>query len=240
MIVMADWIPKTELGKEVAEGRITSLDEIFDDGRKIKESQIVDKLLPGLQNELIFIGGSPGKGGGNKKTPTKRTAKMHRSGRRYSISAVVVVGDGSKYIGIGKSEALENREAIEKAMEKAKLNIMPVKKGCGSWECDCGEGHSIPLEIEGKRGSVRVVLKPAPKGVGLVVSNEAKKIMRLAGIKDIWSKSFGETHSRINYVDAIYIAFKKINGMRLMVEEVNAAKAEGVADDAEATETEAV
>ncbi|MBI2076555.1 MAG: 30S ribosomal protein S5 [Candidatus Aenigmarchaeota archaeon] len=219
MIVMADWIPKTELGKEVAEGRVTSLDEIFAAGRKIKESRIVDKLLPGLQNELIFVGGSPGKGGGNKKTPTKRTAKMHRSGRRYSISAVVVVGDGDKYIGIGKSEALENREAIEKAMEKAKLNIMPVRKGCGSWECMCGEGHSIPLEIEGKRGSVRVVLKPAPKGVGLVVSDEAKKIMRLAGIKDIWSTSFGETHSRINYVDAIYKAFKKINSMRLIVEE---------------------
>ena len=239
---MNSWIPKTELGKEVAEGRITSLDEIFDTGRKIKESQIVDKLLPNLQNELIFIGGSPGKGGGNKQTPTKRTAKMHRSGRRYSISAVVVVGDGNKYIGIGKSEALENRDAIEKAMEKAKLNIMPVKKGCGSWECACGEGHSIPLEIEGKRGSVRVVLKPAPKGVGLVVSNEAKKIMRLAGIKDIWSNSFGETHSRINYVDAIYKAFKKINSMRLMVEETKNQEIKEEKDVAEvvATETEAV
>lgn len=239
---MNSWIPKTELGKEVAEGRITSLDEIFDAGRKIKESQIVDKLLPNLQNELIFIGGSPGKGGGNKPTPTKRTAKMHRSGRRYSISAVVVVGDGNKYIGIGKSEALENRDAIEKAMEKAKLSIMPVKKGCGSWECACGEGHSIPLQIEGKRGSVRVVLKPAPKGVGLVVSNEAKKIMRLAGIKDIWSKSFGETHSRINYVDAIYKAFKKINSMRLMVEETKSQEIKEEKDEAEVvtTETEAV
>ncbi len=236
---MNGWIPKTELGKEVAEGRITSLDEIFETGRKIKESKIVDRLLPNLQTDLIYIGGSPGKGGGNRQTPTKRTAKMHRSGRRYSISAVVVVGDGDKYIGVGKSEALENREAIEKATEKAKLNIIPVAKGCGSWECKCGEKHSIPLAVEGKKGSVIVVLKPAPKGVGLVVSNEAKKIMRMAGIKDIWSKSFGETHSRINYVDAIYTAFKKINRMKLAVVETakagEAAKSatEDVAENAE-------
>src|SRR3989338_4279698 len=106
---MIDWIPKTELGKQVAAGTIT-LDDIFKTGRKIKEPEIIDKLLPGLQNDIIYIGGSPGKGGGIKRTPTKRTARMHRSGRRYTVSALVVVGDGNGYIGVGAANSKEHRD----------------------------------------------------------------------------------------------------------------------------------
>jgi len=213
-MALENWTPRTELGKEVIEGRIISLDEIFETGRKIKEPEIVDRLVPNLQTEIILIGGSPGKGGGDQKTPTRRTARMHRSGRRYRISAVVVVGDGNKYIGVGKGAAAENRVAINKATQNAKVNIIPVRKGCGSWECACGESHSIPFEVSGKKGSVIVALKPAPKGLGLCISDEAKKLLRLAGVRDIWSKSFGETRSRVNYVEAIFDAFKKINRMR--------------------------
>src|SRR3989344_5083354 len=211
---MAEWIPKTELGKLVAEGKI-SMDEIFATGKKIKEPQIVDRLLPGLQSDLIFIGGSPGKGGGIRRTPTRRTARMHRSGRRYRVSAMVIVGNGNGYVGIGKSVSTENRVAIEKATENAKLNIMPVRRSCGSWECSCGEAHTVPIEIEGKCGSVRVRLLPAPKGVGLCVNNEAKKVMRLAGIRDVWTKRFGESRSRSNYALALFDAFKKMNRIRL-------------------------
>ncbi len=211
---MAEWIPKTELGKLVAEGKI-SMDEIFATGKKIKEPQIVDRLLPGLQSDLIFIGGSPGKGGGIRRTPTRRTARMHRSGRRYRVSAMVIVGNGNGYVGIGKSVSTENRVAIEKATENAKLNIMPVRRSCGSWECSCGEAHTVPIEIEGKCGSVRVRLLPAPKGVGLCVNNEAKKVMRLAGIRDVWTKRFGESRSRSNYALALFDAFRKMNIIRL-------------------------
>ena len=211
---MGEWIPKTELGKLVAEGKI-NMDEIFASGKKIKEPQIVDRLLPGLQTDLIFIGGSPGKGGGIRRTPTRRTARMHRSGRRYRVSAMVVIGNGNGYAGIGKSVSTENRVAIEKATENAKLNIMPVRRSCGSWECSCGEAHSVPVEIEGKVGSVRVRLLPAPKGVGLCVNNEAKKVMRLAGIRDVWTKRYGESRSRSNYALAIFDAFKKMNMIRL-------------------------
>ncbi len=213
MIIM-EWTPRTELGRLVAEGKIT-LDEIFATGRKIKEPQIVDRLIPGLQSDIIFIGGSPGKGGGIKRTPTRRTTRMHRSGRRYRVSAMVVIGNGNGYFGIGKAVAIENRVAIEKATLNAKLNIMPVKRGCGSWECACGTDHSVPVQVEGKSGSVRVQLIPAPKGVGLCVNNEAKKIMRLAGVKDIWSKCFGESKSRNNYALALADAFKRVNRMRL-------------------------
>ncbi|MBI4170913.1 MAG: 30S ribosomal protein S5 [Candidatus Aenigmarchaeota archaeon] len=208
-----DWIPKTKLGQQVANGEIT-LDEIFTSGKKIKEPEIVDKLVPGLQSEIILIGGSPGKGGGIKRTPTRRTARMHRSGRRYRVSALAVVGDGNGHVGIGKAQSLENRDAINKAIVSAKLNIIPVKRACGSWECVCGETHSIPVKVEGKAGSVRVVLMPAPKGIGLCINDEAKKIIRLAGIKDIWSMSDGESRSRVNYAFAIYNALKNMNSMK--------------------------
>ncbi len=208
-----DWIPRTKLGQEVAMGQIT-LDEIFKSGKKIKEAGIVDKLLPGLQNEIIFIGGSPGKGGGIKRTPTRRTARMHRSGRRYRVSAIAAVGDGNGHVGIGKAQSVENKDAIDKAITTAKLNIIPVKRACGSWECACGESHSIPVKIDGKAGSVKVTLIPAPKGIGLCINDEAKKVIRLAGVKDIWSMSDGESRSRVNYTFAIYNAFKKMNRMK--------------------------
>ncbi len=208
-----EWTPRTELGKQVAEGKIT-LDEIFALGKKIKEPQIVDKLIPNLHSDIIFTGGSPGKGGGIKRTPTRRTTRMHRSGRRYRISAMVVIGNENGYFGLGKAVAVENRVAIDKATENAKLNIIPVRRGCGSWECACGGDHTIPVQVEGKAGSVRVQLFPAPKGVGLCMNNEAKKIMRLAGIRDIWSKRFGESKSRNNYTLAVFDAFKRMNRMR--------------------------
>jgi small subunit ribosomal protein S5 len=90
------------------------------------------------------------------------------------------------------------------------MNIMRIKMGCGSWECECGTQHSIPLKTVGKSGSVRVELLPAPKGVGLVAENEAKKILRLAGIKDVWVRTSGNTSARINLVSAIFDALKKL------------------------------
>jgi len=208
-----DWIPRTELGKMVAQGLIT-LDDIFKQGLKIKEPEIIDKLIPNIQSDIIFIGGSPGKGGGIRRTPTRRTARMHRSGRRYKVSAMVVVGNGDGYFGIGTAQSKENKHAIDKATENAKLGLITIKRGCGSWECDCGGNHSIPIKVEGRSGSLRVILIPAPKGIGLCISDEAKKIMRLAGIKDIWSKCLGESRTRVNYALAIYDAFKNVNMMK--------------------------
>ncbi len=209
------WTPRTKLGKMVAEGKFTSIDEIFDAGYKIKESEIVDKLIPDIQSEVIYIGGSPGKGGGSKKTPTRRTARMHSSGRRFSISAMVVVGDGNGHVGVGFSNGVDNRDAIEKATRLAKMNIFKISRGCGSIECNCGMPHSIPMRTEGKSGSVKVELLPAPKGIGLCASTEAKKFLRLAGIKDIWFKSFGNTGSKINFLYAIENAFKNLNKQKV-------------------------
>jgi small subunit ribosomal protein S5 len=205
-----EWVPKTSLGKEVAEGKIKSLDEIFESGRRILEPEIVDKLVPNLKSELILIGGRAGKGGGIERIPIRITATMHKSGRRFRASAFAVVGNEDGIVGIGKGSSVEPRDAVEKAIKKAKLNIIKIKRGCGSWECGCKEEHSIPYKVEGKCGSVRVILLPAPNGVGLVASDEAKKILRLAGIKDVWMKTFGNTKMRINLITAIFNALKKL------------------------------
>lgn len=205
------WSPRTSLGKEVMGGNITSIEEIIDSGKRIREPEIVDKLLPGLKSELILIGGRGGKGGGKQRIPIRITAKMHSSGRRFRTSAFVVVGNENGLVGIGKGSTIEPRMAMEKALKKAKLNLMKVKRGCGSWECGCGNEHSIPFKTKGKSGSVRVELLPAPKGVGLVGNDEARKIFRLAGIKDIWMRSLGNTSNRINLISAIFDALKKLN-----------------------------
>lgn len=209
------WRPNTKLGKEVMKGKITHIDEIFKQGKKIMEPEIVDKLLPNLENELILIGGTPGKGGGIRRTPLKRTARMHKSGRRYKTSTLVIVGNKNGYVGVGRGEGSEFRETISKGIAQAKLNLIPVRRGCGSWECECGESHSIPCKVEGKSGGVSISLLPAPKGIGLVVGDEAKKVFKLAGVEDIWSKTFGQTTTRINLIKAVYNALKNLNKIKM-------------------------
>jgi len=204
------WTPKTQLGRDVLAGKIKSIDEILESGKRILEPEIVDYLLPGLKEELILIGGRTGKGGGAQRIPIRITARVTKSGRRFRMSAFVVVGNEDGYVGIGKGVSVDARKAVEKARRRAKMNIIKVWRGCGSWECACGTPHSIPFKTEGKCGSVRVILIPAPKGVGLVADDESKKILRLAGIKDIWVKTFGNTSTHINLITAVYRALKNL------------------------------
>ncbi|MCX8179477.1 MAG: 30S ribosomal protein S5 [Candidatus Aenigmarchaeota archaeon] len=211
---LTSWKPKTKLGRLVFEGKIKSLDEILEKGIKIKEPEIVDFLCPTMKSEVVMIGGRPGKGGGIQRTPIKITAKMHRSGRRYTSTAFAVVGNGKGIVGYGKGRAKEGRESIEKAIEKAKLNLIKIKRGCGSWECGCNGEHSIPFKVWGHSGSVKVKLMPAPRGVGIVSSDEAKKILRLAGIEDIWIKSYGNTGTRMNLIKAVYDGLKKLHSIK--------------------------
>ncbi len=204
------WQPKTELGKAVYSGTLTNIDDVLKTGKRIIEYEIVDKLIPDLKNELILIGGRAGKGGGAQRIPVRITAAMHKSGRRFNYSSLVVVGNENGIVGIGRAGAPETRDAIEKAIRKSKINVIHVKRGCGSWECGCGTEHSIPFKVDGKSGSVKIELMPAPKGVGLVADNESKKLLRLAGIKDIWVKTYGNTSMKINLITAIFKALKKI------------------------------
>lgn len=211
---VVEWIPRTDLGKEVMNGKYESLDKLLAEGKVILEPEIVDHLVPEIKQEIIYIGGSPGKGGGIRRTATRISTRMHKSGRRYTSTSIVIVGNGDGIVGAGHASSKEHRTAIEKAVKEAKLNMFRIKRGCGSWECGCGTDHSIPFKVQAKHGSVVVTLLPAPKGVGMVADNESKKILTLAGIKDIWVKTRGQTNTRMNLAYAVIGALKGLTQVK--------------------------
>ena len=210
---------KTELGKAVKSGEIRDIDEILEKHLKILEPQIVDFLIPNLQVDFLYVGQSKGKLGGGKRRIIRNTQKVTAKAKRQHFSAMAIVGDGNGHIGIGKGRGLESVIAKEKALKSAKLNIISILRGCGSWECACHGGHSIPFKVSGKCGSVIVTLLPAPKGISFCVMDDIKTIMKLAGIKDVWSKVNGQTNTRINIGYATFEALKSLNYYRFFNKE---------------------
>ncbi|MCL4376055.1 30S ribosomal protein S5 [Candidatus Parvarchaeota archaeon] len=210
---------KTELGKAVRSGEIKDIDEILEKHLKILEPQIVDFLIPNLQVDFLYVGQSKGKLGGGKRRIIRNTQKVTAKAKRQHFSAMAVVGDGNGHIGIGKGRGLESVIAKEKALKNAKLNIISILRGCGSWECACHGSHSIPFKVSGKCGSVVVTLLPAPKGISFCVMDDIKTIMKLAGIKDVWSKVNGQTNTRINIGYATFEALKSLNYYRFFNKE---------------------
>ncbi|MFB6245232.1 MAG: 30S ribosomal protein S5 [Candidatus Nanohaloarchaea archaeon] len=204
------WKPKTKLGRKVASGQVTSIEEAMRGSDPIMEPEIVDQLVD-LDEEVMLIGGTPGKGGGKSRTVSKRTARMHKSGARYNTKAMVVVGDRNSVIGLGYGEANDTRAAIESATREAKLNLIEAQHGSGSWEDSESHQSSIPIRSEAKSGSVTVQLKPAPKGTGLAASDDVKKVLELGGISDVWVTSQGQTRTRENLIKAVFQALKQIN-----------------------------
>jgi small subunit ribosomal protein S5 len=201
--LLDSWVPKTELGKKVKSGEIVSLLDILKSGKPILESEIVDYLLPNLMQETIEL---------------SSTQRMTDSGRKAKYRAVVVVGDGQEYIGIGQGKADEVRPAIEAAIKDAKFNITHVNLGCGSSQCNCGSKHSLPIQITGKHGGVKITLRPAPRGTGLVGNRIVKRVLQLAGVKDIWTKAEGRTKNRFNTSMAVVAALDELNKIRVMKE----------------------
>jgi len=206
---LSGWVPKTDLGRKVKAGKIKSLDEIVDNNVKILESEVVDLLIR-TENDLLFAGQAKGKFGGGKRRAWRQSQKKTKEGNVITFSALAVVGNKKGYVGLGFGKAKETLPAREKALRKAKLDIIKVKRGSGSFDGKSTEPHSIPFKVEGKCGSVRIKLMPAPQGTGLVIGDEGKKILKLAGIEDIYSKSFGQTGTTINYARAIMDALGKL------------------------------
>jgi len=205
---LSRWKPKTKLGAAVREGKIKNIDEIFEQGTKIMETEIVDTLL-NLQTDFLLIGQAKGKFGGGKRRIWRQTQKKTAEGNVPKFSCMAVVGDGNGHIGVGLGKARETLPSREKAVKQAKLNMIRIKRGCGSFECGCSENHSIPFMTEGKVGSCRIKLIPAPKGTGLAIEDQCKKLFRLAGIKDIYSRTFGQTRTKINLIKACFDALRK-------------------------------
>ena len=203
------WVPKTDSGKKVKSKEITDIDILLNSGVKIIEPEIVESLLE-LNSELLLIGQSKGKFGGGQRRVFRQTQKKTREGNKPKFSTMCVVGDKDGHVGLGFGKAKETVPAREKSTRQAKLNIFKIKRGCGSWQCNCGEPHTVPFEVEGKCGSVIVKLMPAPKGKGLCVESEIAKVLEFAGVKDCWSKTFGQTKNRINLLMAAEKALRKL------------------------------
>ncbi|MEK6840628.1 MAG: 30S ribosomal protein S5 [Nanoarchaeota archaeon] len=208
--ILSGWEPKTKLGKDVKNDKIKNIDEILDSKKKILEEQIVDKLL-NLRSDLALIGQAKGKFGGGKRRAWRQTQKKTQEGNIPTFSTMAIVGDGDGHVGIGGGEAKETLPARDKAIRKAKLSIIKIKRSCSSFDCGCNEKHTVPFKVMGKSGSVRVILIPAPQGTGLVVARELKKVLVLAGIKDIYSKTFGRQRTTFNLIKACFDALKKTN-----------------------------
>ena len=200
-----NWDPKTKLGKMVLSRQITTMSDALNTGLPIREPEIVDILLPEINDEVIDV---------------NMVQRMTDSGRRVKFVITVAVGNKDGFIGFGQAKGKEVGSSIRKAIESAKLNMIEIKRGCGSWECGCGKPHTVPFTIKGKSGSVEITLKPAPRGIGLATGSVAKKILTLAGIKDCWAFTRGKTKTTVNYSKAVFNALEQNAEMRVMPEAV--------------------
>lgn len=194
------WVPRTWIGRSVAEGRIRSLEEILRRGIPVQEPEIVDALVPGLKEEVIEV---------------IRVQRQTDAGELTRLRVVAAVGDGMNYVGVGKGKGKEFSVALADAVRNAKLNVIKVRKGCGSWECGCGRPHSIAAAVTGASGSVRVTLLPAPRKLGIAGNETAKIVLGLGGLQDVRIFSRGHTRNRMNYAFALHDALRKLLVMNL-------------------------
>ncbi len=210
-----EWNPKTALGQLVKDGTIRDIDEIFNKGYQILEDEIVNRLLPNLEEDLLLIGQAKGKFGGGQRRIFKQTQKKTKEGNKIHFKVCAVVGNRNGYVGIGMGKSKETVPARDKAKRAARLNLIRVRRGCGSWEAGATEPNSIPFAVEGRCGSVRIKLMPAPQGKGLCIEKECAKILALAGIKDIWSKTSGQTGTKPNLIFALIDALTKLSEIKV-------------------------
>ena len=194
------WQPRTSVGKDVKEGKITEISQILRTGKPIKEREIVSALVPNLQEEILEV---------------NLVQRMHKSGRRVKYRVAVVVGNRDGIVGVGHASARDIGSSIRKAVTAAQLNVIEVARGCGSWECGCGRNHSVPFEVTGKSGSVKIILKPAPRGLGLASAGIPRTILRMAGIQDAWTRTEGETRTTLNFSLSVMDAMKQTTKVAL-------------------------
>jgi len=210
-----DWQPKTELGRKVKNHEITDMAYILDNGYNILEPEIVDSLLPNLEVDLLEVGQSKGKFGGGKGSIWKQTQKKTSEGTTITFSTFAVVGNKNGYVGVGYGSALETVPAREKAIRNAKLNLIKIKRACGSWACDCKTPHSIPFKVQGKSGSVIFIMMPAPRGTKLKAEKKCQKILNLSGITDIYTDTRGNTATKLNLFKACFEALKALSVVKV-------------------------
>ena len=150
-----------------------------------------------------------------KVVAINRVAKVVKGGRTFRFSALVVVGDENGHVGVGNGKAAEVPDAIKKAIEEAKKNLVEVPV----------VGTTIPHEYVGKFGSANVMLKPAPEGSGVIAGGSVRPVLELAGYKDIKTKVIGTNNPR-------NVVYATINGLQNMktVEQIANKRGKKVSD----------
>ena len=201
---LRNWQPKTRLGRMITDGKILSYEQAIDTGLPIREVEIIDALLPGLDDHVINV---------------NMIQRMTDSGRRVRFNVMACVGNGDGYVGLAICKGKDVASTIRKSIDVAKLDIIEVMRGNGSWESSHGGGTSIPFKVTGRCGSTRVTLIPAPAGKGLVIGETGRAVLRLAGITDIYSKTRGQTRTTINFARATFNALKQLNSARVSTED---------------------
>lgn len=122
-----------------------------------------------LQDKLVYVG---------------RTAKVVKGGRRFNFSAIVVVGDGNGHVGYGLGKASEVVNAVNKATDAAKKNIVKVRL----------HNNTIPHEVIGRYGAGKVLIKPATPGTGVIAAGGVRAVLELAGVQDVLTKNLGSSN----------------------------------------------
>lgn len=137
-----------------------------------------------LKDKLVYVG---------------RTAKVVKGGRRFNFSALVVVGDGNGHVGYGLGKASEVVDAVTKATEAAKKNIVKVRLS----------DNTIPHQVVGKYGAAKVLVRPATAGTGVIASGGIRAVLELAGVRDVLTKSLGSSNPH-NTVKAAVVALASL------------------------------
>ncbi len=196
LAALRNWQPRTRLGRMVMNGEILTYEQAVATGYPIREVEIVDALLPEIEDDVLSV---------------NMIQRMTDSGRRVRFNVLCAVGNKDGYVGLSVCKGKEVASTIQKAITQAKLNLVPVLRGNGSWESAEGPGNSIPFKSTGRSGSTRVTLLPAPSGKGLVIGDYGRRVLTLAGVEDVWSRSSGQTRSTINFARATYNALEELS-----------------------------
>lgn len=196
LAALRSWQPRTRLGRMVMNGEILTYEQALATGYPIREVEIVDALLPDMEDDVLSV---------------NMIQRMTDSGRRVRFNVLCAVGNKDGYVGLSVCKGKEVASTIQKAITQAKLNLVPVLRGNGSWESAEGPGNSIPFKSTGRSGSTRVTLLPAPSGKGLVIGDYGRRVLTLAGVEDVWSRSSGQTRSTINFARATYNALEELS-----------------------------